>query len=198
MLFLVFGSSCSGKTSVLQALRGRVDRLAEHDFDEIGVPPHATIDWRHRGNEHWLRRAIEYQHDGIDLLLAGQTPLGEMLASPSAPLIESISACLLDCDDAARLDRMHARGARWLEHSAGTIEDYLEWAEWMRRHAVDPQWMREVIVRGDADMRWERWSDWQAGDPRWRVHVVDTTGRSVEQTAEDLRAWIEAERASAA
>ena len=57
--------------------------------------------------------------------------------------------------------------------------------------------MPEVIRRGNADMRWERWSDWQAGDPRWRVHVVDTTGRSVQETADDLRAWIEAERASA-
>jgi hypothetical protein len=198
VLFLVFGSSCSGKTSVLRELRGRVDRLAVHDFDELGVPPHATIDWRHSGNEIWLRRALEYEHEGTDLLLAGQTPLGEMLASPSATLVESISACLLDCDDETRLERMQARGARWLKHSAGTIQDYLNWAEWMRRHVADPQWMPEVIVRGDADLRWERWTDWQAGDPRWRVHAVDTTGRSVEQTAADLRAWIEAERAGLA
>ena len=119
-------------------LRGRVDRLAVHDFDEIGVPPHAQIDWRHRGNEHWLRQAIEYEREGIDVLLAGQTPLGEMLASPSATQLSSISACLLDCDDAARLERMQARGAQWLEHSAGTIQDYLNWAEWMRRHVADP------------------------------------------------------------
>jgi hypothetical protein len=92
---------------------------------------------------------------------------------------------------------MEARGARWLEHSAGTIDDYLSWAEWMRRHAADPQWMPEIIVRGDSEMHWERWRDWQAGDPRWSVNVVDTTARSLEQTVADLREWIEAERRAA-
>lgn len=176
-------------------LRGRLARLAVHDFDEIGVPPHAAIDWRHRGNESWLRRAVEYEHDGTDLLLAGQTPFGEMLASPSATLVESISACLLDCDDTMRLERMEARGGQRLERSAGTIQDCLDWAEWMRRHARDPEWMPEVIRRDGAGMRWERWRDWKAGEPRWRVHVIDTTGRSLEETADDLRQWIEAERA---
>ena len=66
----------------------------------------------------------------------------------------------------------------------------------MRRHAVDPQWMPGVIRQGDADMRWERWSDWQAGDPRWRVHVIDTSAKPLEAVADELRAWIEAERYS--
>jgi hypothetical protein len=38
VFFLLFGSSCSGKTLALAELRGRLDRLAIHDFDEIGVP----------------------------------------------------------------------------------------------------------------------------------------------------------------
>jgi len=176
-------------------IQDRVADLAVHDFDEIGVPPHATIEWRQRGNEIWLQRAIDYERNGMDLLLAGQTPIGEMLAAPSARLVEAISGCLLDCDDASRLDRMQTRGQAWLEHSAGTIQDYLNWAEWMRRHADDPQWMPEVIRHGESEMHWERWSGWQAGDPRWRVHVVDTSGRTVEQTAGELTAWIESERA---
>jgi hypothetical protein len=105
MLFLVFGSSASGKTVALEALRGRLFDLAIHDFDEIGVPPGAQTGWRHGANEEWLRRALDYQASGTDLLLAGQTPLGELLATPSAWKIEAISACLIDCDDATRVAR---------------------------------------------------------------------------------------------
>jgi hypothetical protein len=99
VLFLLFGSSASGKTFVLNELRGRVPDLAIHDFDEIGVPPRADTPWRHRANEQWVRRALEYEAEGIDLLLAGQTPFGELLAAPSATRLEAISACLLDCAD---------------------------------------------------------------------------------------------------
>jgi hypothetical protein len=38
MLFLVLGSSGAGKTVALEGLRGRVPRLALHDFDEFAVP----------------------------------------------------------------------------------------------------------------------------------------------------------------
>jgi hypothetical protein len=138
MLFLLFGSSVAGKTAALNALRGRVDRLAIHDFDEIGVPPRADTAWRHRANEQWLRRALEYQADGIDVLLAGQTPLGELLALPAALDLEAVSACLLDCDDDTRSERLRARGADWFASTGGTLEDYLAWAAWMREHAASP------------------------------------------------------------
>ena len=142
-------------------------------------------------------RALAYQAQGTDLLLSGQTPLGEILATPSAPLVDGISACLVDCDDETRLERLHVRGAGWLERSGGTLDDQLSWAEWMRQHAADPSVRQEVIVAddGSAEMRWERWTDWTAGDPRWRVHVIDTTDLAVENVADELAAWIERERA---
>src|SRR5438477_361667 len=146
MLFLVFGSSAAGKTAALSALRGRVADLAIHDFDEIGVPVDADRAWRHRSNEIWLRRALVYQRQGIDLLLAGQTPLGELLATPSAPLVDGISACLADCDDETRIRRLEGRGAEWGATARGDLGDYLSWAAWMRRHATDPSWLPEVIV----------------------------------------------------
>ncbi len=72
----------------LNELRERKPELAIHDFDEIGVPPKAEIAWRHHADEAWLRRAREYQAEGVDLLLAGQTPFGELLAAPSATQLE--------------------------------------------------------------------------------------------------------------
>lgn len=197
MFFLLFGSSCSGKTLALEALRGRVERLAIHDFDEIGVPPGADLAWRHRANEDWVRRALEHEAAGVDLLLAGQTPLGELLAAPSAPRLEVISACLLDCDDATRMARLTARGTAWLAQTGGTLRDYLNWAGWMRGHVEDPA-ARVEVIRCEAsweEMRWSRWTGWRAGDPRWHVRVLDTSARPVEEVAEALVEWIGEERA---
>lgn len=197
MLFLMFGSSAAGKTAALNALRDRVDNLAIHDFDEIGVPAGADRAWRHRANEVWVRRALTYQEDGADLLLAGQTPLGELLATPSAPLLDAISACLIDCDDETLIARLQARGAEWWARSSGDLSDYLSWAEWMRGHALDPGSRQEVIITDDGlpGMRWDRWSSRRAGDPRWRVHVIDTSALPAEKVAENLIEWISEERA---
>lgn len=198
MLFLVFGSSASGKSVALTELRARrVPRLAVHDFDEIGVPADPDRRWRQEANETWLRRALEYQAEGTDVLLAGQTPLGELLATPSAPRLDGIAACLFDCTDETRSERLRARGPDWRARCKGDVDADLSWAAWMRRHAEDPSWMPEVIAADDSPpgMRWDRWSDWQAGDPRWHVRVVDTSALSIEEVASELVDWIAEERA---
>jgi energy-coupling factor transporter ATP-binding protein EcfA2 len=107
-LFLLFGSSGSGKTTLVDALRGCAPTLACHDFDEVGVPRRPTIAWRQRMLEQWVRRAIALQRDGVDLLLAGQSPLGELVAAPSACELDRYAACLLDCDDETRATRLRA------------------------------------------------------------------------------------------
>jgi hypothetical protein len=199
VLFLLFGSSAAGKSYALNELRMRgIADLAIHDFDEIGVPVGADTAWRHGANETWLRRGLDYQAQGVDLLLAGQTPLGEVLAAQSAPRFEAISACLIDCGDKVREARLRARGTDWFERIGGSLQDYLSWADWMRRHASDPTWMPEVIRASDptAEMQWNRWSSWEAGDPRWRVLTVDTTALPVERVVDELLEWIGAERAA--
>jgi hypothetical protein len=192
MFFLIFGSSCAGKTTLLNELRARHGELEIHDFDEIGVPEDADTAWRHRANEQWVQRAVA---SGTDFVLAGQTPLGELLAVPSAPQLDAISACLLDCDDTARLVRMRGRGDDWAARFGGNLEDFVHWGEWMRGHARDPRFRQFVIrERCDDSMEWARWSGWRANDPRWRVHVVDTSHMSVEEVVEELERWFEEER----
>jgi len=83
VLFTIAGSSCSGKTTAARAC-ARLGGLVVHDFDEIGVPSTADVRWRQRSLERWLRRVLGYQNDGLDVVLLGQSPLGEVLASPSA------------------------------------------------------------------------------------------------------------------
>jgi hypothetical protein len=195
MLFLIFGSSCSGKTTLLDALRVRQAELEIHDFDEIGVPADADKAWRHRANEQWVQVALGEQAEGRDFVLAGQTPLGELLAAPSAPQFDAISACLLDCDDTERLVRMRGRGDDWAAQFGGNLEDFVHWGEWMRGHARDPRFRAFVIQENcDPSMEWARWIEWRANDPRWRVRIVDTSRVSVDEVADELERWIEEER----
>jgi len=206
VLYLLFGSSASGKTTLVHDVLPLVAGVEGHDFDEIQPPPGADTAWRHRTYEAWVGRAVTLQEQGVDLLLCGQTPLGELLATPSAIKLEAISACLIDCDDATRAARLEGRGAAWFARSAGPlqeqytwpewVEQHLMWADWLRRHAHDPTWMPHVIrIREtENEMRWERWSAWAAQDARWRVRTVDTSTASRTAAAETLAGWIDAER----
>jgi hypothetical protein len=207
MLFLLFGSSASGKTTAMHDALPLVRDAEGHDFDELEPPPAADLSWRHRAYGSWVARALELERDGIDLVLCGQTPLGELLATPDATRLEAISACLIDCDDATRASRLDGRGAEWFARTAGDLQEtyswpdwvnrHLMWADWLRKHAQDPGHMPHVIhsPETESEMRWERWSTWTAGDPRWRVEVVDTTANTREMAASALARWIEQERA---
>ena len=189
MLFLLFGASCSGKTTILKELRGRATGLAIHDHDEIGVPFAPDTAWRQRTIEEWLQRVLAYQARGVDVVLAGQTPFAELLAEPSAPLLDGAAGCLVDCDDETRnrrLDEVAVTNPR-----SYSRESHFSWAALMRRHVVDPQHGLEV-VRENAwpEMRWERLDGLTADDPRWRVHTVDTTAISPSEAADEVLAWI--------
>jgi hypothetical protein len=191
MLLVLTGSSCAGKSTLAFAQAGRIDRLAIHDSDESGVPSDPPPHWRNHNTEEWIRRALEYQADGVDLLLTGQAPLGEILAAPSAPRLDAISVCLVDVSDDVRGRRLAERDpGRW---SAEEVDRFNRWAAWHRGHARDPRHHPEVITAESAPMMaWDRWSDWTADDPRWRVHIIDTTSGS---RTDELSRWITEQRA---
>lgn len=192
MLYFITGASGSGKTACLEGLRRRNPDTAWHDFDEGGIPPDADIAWRHRRTEEWLREAVRHQAEGRDMGVCGGVVQGEILACPSAPLVEQFAFCLLDCDDVLRIDRIRRRGDNRL-----AVMETLCWAAWQRMHAADPQWRPDVIRKGAApEMRWERWEDWRRGDPRWHhTWRLDTTDLSVEEVAERIALWARAEKA---
>jgi hypothetical protein len=105
-----------------------------HDFDGLGVPEDADLRWRHQMTEMWVRRELEYQDCGIDFLLTVQSPLGEVLAVPSTPLLDGI-VCLVDVADEVRRGRLAERDAgRW---DAPAVDAFLGWAAWHRKHALD-------------------------------------------------------------
>lgn len=181
MLLKLTGSSCSGKTTLAFAVADRLRGVAVHDFDEVGVPQHPDRHWRHRMTELWVHRALEYQDCGIDLLLTGQSPLGEILAAPSSSLLDGIAVCLVDVNDQVRRGRLAQRDpGRW---NAPAVEAFLGWATWHREHARDPRHRPDVIT-GDSwpEMAWHRWSKWTAQHPCWRTHVLDTTDKLLTQS----------------
>lgn len=109
-----------------------------HD-DEPGAPPEAQ-------SEHWIQHAPGCQLCGTDLLLAGQAPLGEILAAPSAPLLEGIAVCLVDVADHVRREGLAQRQpGRW---DATAVEDFVNWAAWHRGHAADPGHEPELLLTG--------------------------------------------------
>ncbi|WP_427887954.1 hypothetical protein ACQHIV_33195 [Kribbella sp. GL6] len=193
MLLTLAGSSCSGKTTLADALRTRMQGLVVHDHDEIGVPENADTRWRHRTTELWIGRALEYQSRGLDLLLTGQSPLGEILASPSAPLLDGIAVCLVDVADNERRRRLGARDRdRW---SSAVLDAFIAWGAWHRGHAQDPRYRPNVITDGGwPEMCWDRWSAWTKDDPRWHTHLLDTTGRSIDRSVDHLAQWITQQR----
>lgn len=196
MLLLVFGSSGSGKTTLVGALPP-TDGLEVLAPDNDGVPSDADTAWRQRILESVVQRAVARQHAGVDVLVEGQSPLGELLAVPSATELDGIVALLLDCADDERLLRLGLRDpGRW---APAELDAYLGWARWLRAHSDDPAYRQDVLVEaGWDDMRWTRWTAWQRGDPRWWVARLDTTRRPVADSLAELGAWVRTVRASRA
>lgn len=187
MFFVLTGSSCAGKSTVARLLR--VERLEIHDSDEDGVPSDADAAWRQQDLERWVERALVLSRQRSDLLLTGQSPLGEVLATPSAPLLDGIAVALLDVADDERRRRLDERdGDRWTPQQR---RDLLGWGRWHRSHAADPSSVPEVLIdAGWSEMVWDRWRGWSAGDPRWCTTTIDTTDREPESCAREVECWI--------
>ena len=191
MFFLISGSAASGKTTIARQMAALLDKTICHDADER---PATTGEQRWNNLEMWVQEAHSFQQNGYDFLLSAHSPLGELLACPSAPHLNGIAACVLDCDDVVRIERMRARGIdpRW-----PPSQGLLNWASWHRMHAHDPQWEPLAFTAHcPYPQHLERWNTWERGDTRWQVERVDTTALSVEETVEWLRAWIEARRSA--
>jgi len=189
MLYLLSGAAASGKKTVASHVTTRVTGLVAHHENEI---PATTGDGRMANMEQWIEKALALEPQGVDLLLLAQSPLGEVLASPRAPELAGIAACLLDCHDHERSRRI-ARREKDPNWTFGM--DMLCWAAWHRMHAIDPQWEQRVLREASrAHYHWERWTGWTREDPRWQVELIDTTAQEVSETVDAVAAWIQRAR----
>jgi hypothetical protein len=164
LLFLVSGSSGSGKSAVGRLLAGRIERLTLLDFDDLPRPAEPTPERWAMLLEQLVQRAVEVQAEGRDSLLLGWTPLGELLGTPSATSLDGVAACLLDCDEAERRRRLELRSADgWPEPTPAEVGEFLRFADWLR-------------------------ADYEGRDSL----IVDTTDLTVEEVADRLECWIRA------
>src|SRR5262245_41196797 len=188
MLFFITGANGAGKTACLPALKCLLPEFTVHDFADLGVPPKPDARWRQETTELWVRTYLErYQPQGRHLIVSGEAIFGEILASPSISHVDAFHACLLDCDDITRVDRLRARG------TYGPSMQILCWAAFLRVHAVDPGWCPEVIQTDEPSiMRWDQWSKLKRGDAAWRQEVIDTSRLTLDQVAGEIVKWIQA------
>ncbi len=103
MFFLLSGSSASGKKTIAREVAKRLPNLEGYHDNRFAE------DWgseRLANLDRWVEMAIRLEDDGVDLVIGGQSPLGELLASPRAIELEGIAACLLDCHDFVRWQRI--------------------------------------------------------------------------------------------
>jgi RNase adaptor protein for sRNA GlmZ degradation len=168
LLFLVSGSSGSGKSAVGRILVERMEGLALLDFDDVPRPAQPTPERWAELLEQLLQRAVKLQADGRDSLLLGWTPLGQLLASPASRELDGVAACLLDCDDETRRERLERRTAEgWPAPTPAQVEEFMDFARWLR----DDYAGRDALV-------------------------VETSNLTVEEVADRLDDWIRASSGS--
>ncbi|MDA0790029.1 MAG: hypothetical protein O2780_11290 [Proteobacteria bacterium] len=188
MLLFVTGAAGSGKTTMVPGLRKKFPEYDVHDFDERALRSgRADTRRRQEQTEFWINRAIENQHQGKDTIICGGAVFGEILACPSVHQIEGLAACLLDCGDVERVQRIRSAGGE------ATMET-LAWSAWLRMHCVDPTWYPQVIREQGFDlMNWANWEGWEPDDTRWKVQVIDTSGKRTDQILGLVAKWVVAQ-----
>jgi len=185
MLLLVTGASGVGKSTVRTLVETELAPAVESVelFHVLPLRAAPTVVWRQQAAEEAVRRAIELQSLGRHLLLSGDpVPAAEVVAAPSAPLLEGIAVCLLDASPEAQSARLAARG-----DDPSVLHHHHAFADWMRRAASDPLHMPEVITTNSWDqMRWDRL---QHVSDTWHVTTIDSSELSRMQVAEAVVAW---------
>ena len=155
MLYLISGAAASGKSTVSKALADRVPHIVLLEEDDR----HAKTGEQRLANlELWIEDALALEAQGKDAIFPAQSPLGEVLASPSVVKLEGIAPCLLDAHDFVRMDR-------WIPHPDWPVGmDHFCWAAFHRLHARDPQFEQHVLLDRDYDASiWSRWTTMDRG-----------------------------------
>lgn len=186
-MLLISGASGVGKSTARVSVAGLLgEEIEAVELGHFGpIPPVPTRAWRQQTVELAVRRAIELEGEGRHLLLAGDpVPAGEVLAAPSAGVID-IAVCLFDADVETQTARLRDR-----HDPEQMLVHHIAFASWLREHATDPSHAPEVLTANSwEEMRWDRWDLLRRADPRWAMSVIDTSGLDPDEVAREAADW---------
>ena len=165
-LLIVSGASGAGKSSVLRHLTGRLDPVVVMEADILWRPEFNTPEDNYRAFcETWLRVCKNISQSGRPVVLFG--------AGMGVP--ENIEPCV---------ERRYFAGVHYL---ALVCEDEVL-AERLRSR---PQWRKcDDPAYIEADVQFNRWFKERGSQQEPEIELLDTTGISVEETAQQVAEWI--------
>jgi len=164
-LLIVSGASGAGKTSVCQALLGKLDNLVLLDADILWRPEFNKPESNYRDFfEIWLRLVKNISQAGRPVILFGA---GMGVPENIEPCVErryfsDIHYLALVCNDEVLVQRLKARPAWRGSGGQAYLDDHVQFNRW--------------FMGG------------QKGDPP--ISLIDTTDVSLETTIEQVKTWI--------
>jgi hypothetical protein len=166
-LLVVSGASGAGKSSVCQALLGKMTEVVLLDSDILWRPEFNTPETNYRDFfETWLRLGKNVSQSGRPVVLfgAGVGVPSNLESCVERRYFSSVRYLALTCDDAALAERLRRRPA-W-------------------RKSADPAFVEEQV-------RFNRWFQDTAGKTTPAIDLLDTTDVPIKRTTEQVTRWIQ-------
>jgi broad-specificity NMP kinase len=161
-LLALTGPSGAGKSAVAAILAGHLPQCVVLEQDLLWLPDQLdpADDYR-QFRRLWLRLVAALHQNGRPVLLCGTVVPGQLEACPERRLVGEVHYLALVCEDAELEARLRARPA---------------WRAWSD----------EKVARMLAFNRWVQDNAAATTPP---MALLDTTGRSLQETAAAVRAW---------
>lgn len=164
-LLIVSGASGAGKSTVCQALLGRLDDVVILDADILWRSEFSSPEGNHRDfYETWLRLCKSISQSGRPVALFGA---GVGVPSNIEPCVErryfsTVEYLALVCSERALAERLQRRPAWRSSCSPAYIEEHQRFNEWFKAY------------RGTQPP----------------IHLLDTTGVDAGTTADEVARWV--------
>lgn len=162
-LFALTGPSGAGKSAVATVLAGQAGQCLVLEQDLLWLPDQLDPADEHRQFRRlWLRMVAALHENGRPVLLCGTVVPGQLEACPERPLVGQIHYLALVCEDAELEARLRAR----------------------------PPWRAWTDEKVAQMLAFNLWVQHNAATTTPPMRLLDTTGRSLKDTAARVQAWI--------